>query len=244
LENHLLEIRDLAVAYGEAQALWGVSAHVEKGSVVSFVGANGAGKSTLLRTIAGMSRPQRGGVFLEGRKLSGMRPEDVVNSGISLVPEGRRLFSRLTVTENLELGAYVSRARSSSRQSLERVYSLFPILKTRGRQIAGSLSGGEQQMLAIARSMMSNPSILMLDEPSLGLSPIVVKMMFELIGTLNKTGMTILLVEQNIYQALKISHRAYVMKTGRIAMEGSGEDLLANPDVQNAYLGTLEEIDA
>jgi branched-chain amino acid transport system ATP-binding protein len=244
LENHLLEIRDLSVAYGEAQALWGVSAHVEKGSVVSFVGANGAGKSTLLRTIAGMSRPQRGGVFLEGRKLSGMRPEDVVNSGISLVPEGRRLFSRLTVVENLELGAYVSRARSSSRQSLERVYGLFPILKTRGRQIAGSLSGGEQQMLAIARSMMSNPSILMLDEPSLGLSPIVVKVMFELIGTLNKTGMTILLVEQNIYQALKISHRAYVMKTGRIAMEGSGEDLLANPDVQNAYLGTLEEIDA
>jgi branched-chain amino acid transport system ATP-binding protein len=244
LENHLLEIRDLAVAYGEAQALWGVSAHVEKGSVVSFVGANGAGKSTLLRTIAGMSRPQRGGVFLEGRKLSGMRPEDVVNSGISLVPEGRRLFSRLTVTENLELGAYVSRARSSSRESLERVYGLFPILKARGRQIAGSLSGGEQQMLAIARSMMSNPSILMLDEPSLGLSPIVVKMMFELIGTLNRTGMTILLVEQNIYQALKISHRAYVMKTGMIAMEGSGEDLLANPDVQNAYLGTLEETDA
>jgi branched-chain amino acid transport system ATP-binding protein len=244
LENRLLEIKDLAVAYGEAQALWGVSAHVEKGSVVSFVGANGAGKSTLLRTIAGMNRPHRGGVFLEGRKLSGMRPEDVVNSGISLVPEGRRLFSRLTVTENLELGAYVSRARPSSTESLERVYGLFPILKARGRQIAGSLSGGEQQMLAIARSMMSNPSILMLDEPSLGLSPIVVKLMFELIGTLNRTGMTILLVEQNIYQALKISHRAYVMKTGRIAMEGSGEELLANPDVQNAYLGTLEETDA
>jgi branched-chain amino acid transport system ATP-binding protein len=240
LENHLLEIRDLAVAYGGVQALWGVSAHVEKGSIVSLVGANGAGKTTLLKTIAGLNRPQKGGVFFEGRMLSGMRPEAVVNEGISLVPEGRRLFARLSVQENLELGAYVSRARPTYKESLERAYTLFPILKTRRSQVAGSLSGGEQQMLAIARSMMSNPSILMLDEPSLGLSPLVVKVMFELIENLNRTGMTILLVEQNIYQALKISQHAYVMKTGQIALEGSGEQLLADPDVQNAYLGSLE----
>ncbi len=244
MESHLLEIRDLAVSYGGVQALWGISAHVDKGSIVSFVGANGAGKTTLLTTIAGANRPQRGGVFLDGRRLSGMKPEEVVNAGISLVPEGRRLFARLTVMENLELGAYISRARSSFRESLERCFALFPILKTRSGQIAGSLSGGEQQMLAIARSIMSNPSILMLDEPSLGLSPLVVKMMFELIESLNKTGATILLVEQNIYQALKISHRAYVMKTGKIAMEGSGEELLSNPDVQHAYLGSLEDADA
>jgi branched-chain amino acid transport system ATP-binding protein len=244
LENHLLEIRDLAVTHGGVQALWGISAYVDKGSIVSFVGANGAGKTTLLTTIAGVNRPKSGGVFLEGRKLSGMKPEDVVNAGISLVPEGRRLFSRLTVMENLELGAYISRARSSFKASLERAFELFPILKSRYHQIAGSLSGGEQQMLAIARSIMSNPSILMLDEPSLGLSPIVVKMMFELIENLNKTGATILLVEQNIYQALKISDRAYVMKTGKVAMEGTGEELLADPDVQNAYLGSLEDTDA
>jgi branched-chain amino acid transport system ATP-binding protein len=243
LGNHLLEIRDLAVSYGGVQALWGISAYVDKGSIVSFVGANGAGKTTLLTTIAGVNRPQKGSVFLEDRKLSGMKPEDVVSAGISLVPEGRRLFSRLTVMENLELGAYTSRARASFRDSLERSFELFPILKTRSSQFAGSLSGGEQQMLAIARSIMSSPSILMLDEPSLGLSPLVVKMMFELIETLNKKGVTILLVEQNIYQALKISHRAYVMKTGRIAMEGTGEELLSNPDVQHAYLGSLEDTD-
>ncbi len=240
MENHLLEIRDLAVAYGGVQALWGVSAHVDKGSIVSLVGANGAGKTTLLKTIAGLNRPQKGGVFFEGKKLSGMSPEAVVNEGISLVPEGRRLFARLTVKENLELGAYASRARPSYKEHLERAYTLFPILKTRRSQMAGSLSGGEQQMLAIARSMMSNPSILMLDEPSLGLSPLVVKVMFELIENLNRTGVTILLVEQNIYQALKISQHAYVMKTGQIALEGSGEQLLADPDVQNAYLGSLE----
>jgi branched-chain amino acid transport system ATP-binding protein len=240
LGNHLLEISDLAVAYGGVQALWGVSVDVEEGSIVSLVGANGAGKSTLLKTIAGINRPQRGTVLFAGRKMFGLRPEEVVDAGISLVPEGRRLFSRLTVKENLELGAYTPRARPKTKESLEQAYDLFPILKTRRDQQAGSLSGGEQQMLAIARSMMSKPSILMLDEPSLGLSPLVVKMMFELIESLNRTGITILLVEQNVYQALKISHHAYVMKTGKIALDGSGEELLANPDVQNAYLGTLE----
>ncbi len=236
----LLEIRDVAVAYGGVQALWGVSVVVEEGSIVSLVGANGAGKSTLLKTIAGMNRPRQGEVLFRGRRLSGMKPEDVVNAGVSLVPEGRRLFARLTVKENLELGAYVSRARRSTRESLEQAYRLFPILETRSRQIAGSLSGGEQQMLAIARSMMSRPSILMLDEPSLGLSPRIVTLMFELIQNLNRTGVTVLLVEQNVYQALKVSHYAYVMKTGKIAMEGRGEELLSNPDVQNAYLGSME----
>ncbi len=240
MENHLLEIKDLAVSYGEVQALWGVSIHVQKGAIVALVGANGAGKTTLLKTIAGLNRPRKGTVTFSGKKLSGLRAEEVVNAGISLVPDGRRLFSRLTVKENLELGAYVPRARPFSQESLEQAYELFPLLKSRSGQIAGSLSGGEQQMLAIARSMMSRPSILMLDEPSLGLSPIVVKVMFELIENLNQKGVTILLVEQNIYQALKISHYAYVMKTGVVALEGTGERLLSDPEVQNAYLGTLE----
>lgn len=240
MEKHLLEIKDLAVSYGGVQALWDVSMKVEEGSIVSIVGANGAGKTTLLKTISGVNRPRKGGVFLSGKKLSGLRPEEVVNVGISLVPEGRRLFARLTVKENLELGAYVPRARSSCRESLERAYELFPVLKVRSGQVAGSLSGGEQQMLAIARSMMSKPTILMLDEPSLGLSPLVVKAMFELIEGLNQKGVTILLVEQNIYQALKICHYAYVMKTGKITLEGPGEKLLMDQDVQNAYLGAME----
>jgi len=240
LEKRLLEIEDLAVSYGEVQALWGVTIFVKEGSIVALVGANGAGKTSLLKTIAGVIRPRRGVILFSGNKLSGLKPEAVVNAGISLVPEGRRLFARLTVKENLELGAYVRRARPFVGDALEQVYDLFPVLKTRRSQIAGSLSGGEQQMLAIARSMMSKPTILLLDEPSLGLSPLVVKTMFELVGNLNRRGVTILLVEQNVYQALKVSHYAYVMKTGRIALEGPGEELLNNPEVQSAYLGTLE----
>ncbi len=240
MEKHLLKIDDLAVSYGEVHALWGVSLAVEEGAIVALVGANGAGKSTLLKTVSGMNHPQRGSIFFGGQKVSGLRPEAVVGVGISLVPEGRRLFTRLTVRENLELGAYIPRARRFMQESLDQAYELFPVLKARTNQIAGSLSGGEQQMLAIARSMMSKPTILMLDEPSLGLSPLVVKAMFELIENLNKKGVTILLVEQNIYQALKISSYAYVMKTGKIAMEGPAEQLLADPEVQNAYLGTME----
>ena len=240
MENHLLAIKDLAVSYGSVQALWGVSAYVKEGGIVALIGANGAGKSTLLKTISGMNKPKSGGVYYSGKELSGLTPEEVVNEGISLVPEGRRLFTRLTVTENLELGAYVPRARPLMRESLERVYELFPILKSRGAQIAGSMSGGEQQMLAIGRSMMSNPSILLLDEPSMGLSPLVVEQMFELIGSLNQKGMTILLVEQNVYQALQISHYAYVLQNGRITLEGPGEQLLSDPAIQTAYLGTTE----
>ncbi len=240
MEKPLLEIRNLTVSYGAVQALWGVSLSVDEGSIVALVGANGAGKSTLLKAVSGMKRPGSGSIFFAGKDLLGLKPEAVVNAGISLVPEGRRLFGRLTVQENLELGAYVSRARPFLQESLNKVYDLFPILKNRHGQIAGSLSGGEQQMLAIGRSMMSKPEILMLDEPSLGLSPLVVNAMFELIEELNRKGTTILLVEQNIYQALKVSHHAYVMKTGEIALEGPGEQLLADPEVQNAYLGTLE----
>ncbi len=240
MENHLLEIKDLHVSYGTVQALWGVSLHVPEGSIVALVGANGAGKSTLLKTVSGMNRPQMGSILFSGKDITGLAPEEVVNAGIALVPEGRKLFARLTVKENLELGAYTPRARPFVPESLKQVYELFPQLQTRSKQISGSLSGGEQQMLAIARSMMSKPTILMLDEPSLGLSPLVVKMMFELVEELNRKGMTILLVEQNIFQALKISHYAYVIKTGKIVLEGPGEQLLSDPEVQNAYLGTLE----
>jgi len=240
LEKRLLEIKDLHVSYGTVQALWGVSLHVPEGSIVALVGANGAGKSTLLKTVSGMNRPQKGNILFCGKDLTGLDPEEVVNAGIALVPEGRRLFARLTVKENLELGAYTPRARPFVQESMRQVYELFPLLQTRSKQISGSLSGGEQQMLAIARSMMSKPTILMLDEPSLGLSPLIVKMMFELVEELNRKGMTILLVEQNIFQALKISHYAYVIKTGKIVLEGPGEELLSDPEVQNAYLGALE----
>jgi len=240
LENRLLEIKDLHVSYGNVCALWGVSLHVPEGSIVALVGANGAGKSTLLKTIAGMNRPKNGSILFSGKHITGLTPEAVVNAGIAMVPEGRKLFARLTVKENLELGGYIPRARPFIQKSLEQAYELFPLLQTKSNQIAGSMSGGEQQMLAIARSMMSRPTILMLDEPSLGLSPLVVKMMFELVEELNRKGMTILLVEQNIYQALKISHYAYVIKTGKIVLEGKGEQLLSDPEVQNAYLGTME----
>lgn len=240
MEKRLLEIKDLHVSYGTVQALWGVSLHVPEGSIVALVGANGAGKSTLLKTVSGMNRPQKGNILFCGKDLTGLDPEEVVNAGVALVPEGRRLFARLTVKENLELGAYTPRARPFVQESMRQVYELFPLLQTRSKQISGSLSGGEQQMLAIARSMMSKPTILMLDEPSLGLSPLIVKMMFELVEELNRKGMTILLVEQNIFQALKISHYAYVIKTGKIVLEGPGEELLSDPEVQNAYLGALE----
>ena len=238
--NPLLEIKGVDVLYGDVQVIWGLSIHVEEGTIVALVGANGAGKTTLLKTISGIIRAKRGEILFSGESLVRLKPQEVVDRGISHVPEGRRLFSNLTVLENLKLGAYGPRARSLFANSLERAYSLFPVLKNRKAQKAGSLSGGEQQMLAIARAMMSQPTILMLDEPSLGLSPILVRTIFELVDTLNTQKVTILLVEQNIHQALKIAHNAYVLKTGKIAMNGSGEELLANPDVQKAYMGTLE----
>lgn len=239
MESQLLDIQDLEVRYGDIQALRGISMGVQKETIVALVGANGAGKTTLLKTISGIISPSSGRIQFAGKPISRLRPAAVVNMGISHVPEGRRLFADLTVLENLELGAYPSRSRPFFKKSLEEAYELFPVLKARSRQIAGSLSGGEQQMLAIARAMMSKPDILLLDEPSLGLSPIVVNKMFELIKTLSERNVTILLVEQNIHQALKISHYAFVLKTGKITMQGRGEELLSDPEVQKAYMGAL-----
>ena len=237
MENHLLEVKGLDVLYGDVQAVWDLSIYVDRGAIVALVGANGAGKTTLLKTISGIIHARRGEVFFSGRSLAKLRPQEVVNIGVSHVPEGRRLFSKLTVLENLRLGAYPPRARPLFAKSLERAYGLFPVLKERKKQTAGSLSGGEQQMLAIARALMAQPDLLMLDEPSLGLSPILVRTMFELICTLNNQKVTILLVEQNIHQALKIAHQAYVLKTGKIAMSGRGNELLSDPEIQKAYIG-------
>jgi len=238
LENEsVLEIRGVDVSYGDVQALYDVSVSVEAGTIVALVGANGAGKSTLLKTISGMCRATKGEMLLEGASISGLRPQQVVGAGISHVPEGRRLFASLSVLENLKLGAYLPRARPHAVDSLARVFDLFPVLKTRQTQKAGSLSGGEQQMLAIGRAMMAEPRVLMLDEPSLGLSPMLVRTMFDLVVGLNRQGITMLLVEQNVRQALKIANKAYVLKNGRIVLEGLGEDLLANEEVRKAYIG-------
>ncbi len=237
MENSALVVKGVDVLYGDVQALWDVSLEVKEGTIVSLVGANGAGKSTLLKTISGLNRANKGDIFFSGKSVGHLKPQEVVDIGISHVPEGRRLFANLTVLENLKLGAYPPRARALFGESLEKAFTLFPVLKSRQNQKAGSLSGGEQQMLAIGRAMMSQPTILMLDEPSLGLSPILVKTMFDLVASLNKQGVTMLLVEQNVRQALKIANRAYVLKNGRIVMSGAGEELLADPEVQKAYIG-------
>ncbi|WP_080680802.1 ABC transporter ATP-binding protein [Mesorhizobium loti] len=240
MANRLLDVKNLEVAYGDVGALWGVSIHVDAGSIVSIVGANGAGKTTLLKTISGLLKPKRGEIFLAGMPLAGKAPEEIAGMGIAHVPEGRGLFRQMTVLENLELGAFQPKVRKHFKQSLEKAYTLFPRLKERAGQKAGSLSGGEQQMLAIARATMSDPSLLILDEPSLGLSPIVVQQMFALIETLHKQGVTILLVEQNIHQALKVADYGFVLKTGELAMQGTGAELIADPEIQKAYMGVLE----
>jgi branched-chain amino acid transport system ATP-binding protein len=237
LEKLLLEIKGIDVFYGDVQAVGDVSLTVETGSIVALVGANGAGKSTLLRTIAGINQARKGEIRFKGERLGNLPPEKVVDLGIAFVPEGRGLFSELTVMENLRLGAYPARARPYAQKSLDRAFELFPILKERINQKAGSLSGGEQQMLAIGRALMAMPDLLMLDEPSLGLSPLVVREIFKLIHTLNEQKTTILLVEQNIHQALKIAQNAYVIKTGEIVMQGPGQELLCNTEVQKAYIG-------
>jgi len=237
LANQLLEVNGIDVSYGDVQALWDVSIKVEEGTIVALVGANGAGKTTLLKTISGLNYAKKGEIIFSGEPLKNLKPQNIVDRGIMHVPEGRRLFANLTVLENLRLGAYIPRARGSFAESLERAFTLFPVLQNRKSQKAGSLSGGEQQMLAIARALMSKPKLLMLDEPSLGLSPIFVRTIFELIGTLNEQKATILLVEQNINQALRIAHQAYVLKTGKIVMSGAGSELLENEEVRQAYIG-------
>jgi len=233
----LLEVKGIDVFYGDVQALWDVTIQVEEGTIVALVGANGAGKSTLLKTISGLNYAAKGEILFSGEPLKNLKPQNIVDRGIMHVPEGRRLFADLTILENLRLGAYVPRARPFFAESLERAFTLFPVLQTRKNQKAGSLSGGEQQMLAIARALMGRPKLLMLDEPSLGLSPIFVRTIFELISTLNEQKATILLVEQNINQALKIAHQAYVLKTGKIMMCGGGKELLADEEVCKAYIG-------
>ena len=232
----MLEVKDLHVYYGEIHALKGVTLSVGKGEIVTILGSNGAGKTTTLRTLSGLLPARAGDVRLEGDTLLGVPPHEVVLRGIAHVPEGRRIFNRLTVLENLEMGAY-ARRDAGIEQDLERVFALFPRLKERRTQVAGTLSGGEQQMLAIARALMAAPRILLLDEPSMGLAPILVEQIFETIQGINRQGTTILLVEQNAAMALSIAHRGYVLETGTIALSGTAADLQENPEVRRAYLG-------
>jgi branched-chain amino acid transport system ATP-binding protein len=233
----LLALRGVDVAYGDLPALTGVDLVVERGEILSVVGANGAGKSTMLRAIAGLLRLRAGEIVLDGARLDGLPSHAVVERGVGLVPEGRKIFPGLTVLENLELGAYPPAARGPRRESLERVLALFPMLAERRGQAAGTLSGGQQQMLAIGRALMGRPRLLMLDEPSLGLAPRIVQEIFRIIGAINRAGTTVLLVEQNTRQALALSGRGYVLENGRVVLTGRGHDLLDNPHVQRAYLG-------
>jgi branched-chain amino acid transport system ATP-binding protein len=234
----LQAVRDLAVSYGGVLALQGVSLHVDPGEVVALVGANGAGKTTLLKAIAGLLRPLRGDVELDGRRINDVEAPERVRLGVALVPEGRRLFSRLTVRENLTLGALTNRDPQQREELFERVYALFPILRERAGQRAGTLSGGEQQMLAIARALMSRPKLLMLDEPSLGIMPRLIDEIMAVLGQLHaRDGLTMLLVEQNVPAALRLANRGYVLQTGRIVLEGTSEELLGSELVRKAYLG-------
>jgi branched-chain amino acid transport system ATP-binding protein len=240
LEDHLLQVKNVDIFYGDAQAVWDVSFCVDQKKIIALLGANGAGKSTLLNAISSVIQPKKGEILFSGKSIVKLKPEEVVTVGISHVPEGRRLFSRLTVLENLELGAYPANARPYLRESLDRAFNLFPILKERRNQAAGTLSGGEQQMVAIARALMARPILLMLDEPSLGLAPIFVSRLFETIQAMNEEDVTILLVEQNVHQALEIANYAYVFQTGTMKMEGRAEELINNSDFQQAFLGMME----
>jgi branched-chain amino acid transport system ATP-binding protein len=234
----MLELGGVDLFYGDAQALDGVSLAVAEGEIVAIIGANGAGKSSLIRTIFGMERAQRGSIRFEGREIAGAPPHRICNLGIGQVAEGRQVFPNMSVRENLDMGAVVPRARAGAAAALERVYDLFPRLVERRRQLAGTLSGGEQQMLAIARCLMGQPRLVMLDEPSLGLAPVVVDDVFRVVRELNeRDGLTIVLVEQNVAQSLTLADRGYVLENGRIVMEGGGAELLADDRVRRAYVG-------
>ena len=233
----LLELRAVDVSYGDLPALRQVSLTVEDGEILSVVGANGAGKTTMLRTISGLLRPEAGEILLGNARLDRLPCHAVVECGVVQVPEGRKIFPSLTVLENLELGSYTPRAKAERRRSLDRVFALFPILGERRRQPAGTLSGGQQQMLAIGRALMARPRILMLDEPSLGLAPLVVQEIFGIIAEINRAGTTVLLVEQNTRQALALARRGYVLENGRVVLVGRGRELLDNDHVRRAYLG-------
>lgn len=233
----MLEVKNIDVYYGDAQALWDVSFSVKQGEIVTLVGSNGAGKSTTLKSISGLIPPSIGEIRLEGKRIDNMPAHSIVEMGVSHIPEGRRLWPGLSVQENLELGAYIPAARTVRRETMEWVFQLFPLLRKRRSQLAGTLSGGEQQMLAIGRGLLSRPKLLILDEPSLGLAPLLVDEVFETIQKISGEGMTILLVEQNVNVALAISNRGYVLETGRIVISGSGKELLADEHVKTAYLG-------
>jgi branched-chain amino acid transport system ATP-binding protein len=234
----MLEIKNLHVSYGAINALHGISLSVKPGRIVTLIGANGAGKTTTLKTISGLLKPKSGEIFYDGKNIAGLPPHQIVARGLSHVPEGRMIFANLTVLENLQLGAYLQKDRKIIRHELEHVFSLFPRLKEREKQIAGTLSGGEQQMLAIGRALMSKPKLLLLDEPSLGLAPLLVKTIFEKIVEINREqGLTILLVEQNANLALEISHFGYVLETGKVVLSGDTAVLRQNPQVKSAYLG-------
>jgi branched-chain amino acid transport system ATP-binding protein len=233
----LLEVKDLHVFYGAIHALQGVSFDLNEGEIVTLIGANGAGKSTTLKTISGLLRPRQGTIVYHGTDLTHVAASKIVSMGISQVPEGRKIFAPLTVRDNLEMGAYTRKDAKEIKQSMERVFVSFPRLKERINQPGGTLSGGEQQMLAMGRGLMSNPKLLLLDEPSMGLSPLLVEEIFRIIEEINKQGMSILLVEQNAAMALSIANRAYVLETGTVALEGPAQELLENPQVKTAYLG-------
>ncbi len=233
----LLEISGIDVYYGHVQAVRGETLEVGKGEVVALIGSNGAGKTTTLRTISGLIHPLRGTIKFDGRDITRAEPQDIVNLGVCQAPEGRRLFTRMSVLDNLRMGAYTRRNQGEIRKDMERVFELFPRLKERLHQIAGTLSGGEQQMCAMGRALMAKPKLLMLDEPSLGLAPILVETIFSIVREINAQGTPVLLVEQNATKALEVAHRGYVLETGNIVHTGTGKELLASEDVQKAYLG-------
>lgn len=233
----MLSLNNVSVGYKGLLAVQDVSFHVDEGEVVSLIGSNGAGKSTVIKTIAGLMKPQRGEIYFRNALISVTPPYDIVRKRISMIPEGRRLFGRLTVLDNLLLGAYTLHTKEEVAEALENVFSLFPILRERENQRADTFSGGEQQQLAIARGLMSRPALLMLDEPSLGLMPKLVSEMFNIVHEISRKGVTVLLVEQNVFEALQISDRAYVLQTGRIVLEGKGAELLTSDLVRQAYLG-------
>jgi branched-chain amino acid transport system ATP-binding protein len=233
----VLKVREIDAYYGDMQALRSVSIDVKQGEVVSVIGSNGAGKSTLLKTVSGMLRPRTGSISLNSNEISRAPTSKIVENGISHVPEGRQIFPNMTVLENLEMGAQFPRTRKVQRETIDQVFTYFPRLKERLEQKAGTLSGGEQQMLAMGRGLMSLPALMMLDEPSLGLAPVLVSTIFEIIEKINEQGTSILLIEQNVFHSLKISNRGYVLENGEIALSGAGQELLENPHIRKTYLG-------
>lgn len=233
----MLNIDKLNFSYGDMQVIWDVDLAVNAGEIVTVVGANGAGKSTTLRNISRLVKWQTGSITFNGNDLAKYEPHEVVEMGIVQVPEGRKIFPEMTVLENLRMGSFIKSARPTRDENIDRVFTLFPRLKEREKQLGGTMSGGEQQMLAIARGLMTNPKLILMDEPSLGLAPLMVKFIFDIIQEINRQGVTVMLVEQNVYQSLRISHRAYVLETGRVVMSGSGEALLNDEHVKKAFLG-------